>query len=160
MVCLRYTQNKLDAEDILQDGFVKIFANIHQFENRGSFEGWMKMIVVNTALEYHRKKKISFIDIDTSEIEFKESNCDILSNLGFKELLYLIQQLPSGCKVIFNLYVFEQLTHKEIAEKLSISESTSKSQLARARQLLQDKIEPKKIITKHIKLNERKEHIR
>ena len=62
MVCLRYTQNKLDAEDILQDGFVKIFANIHQFENRGSFEGWMKMIVVNTALEYHRKKKISFIE--------------------------------------------------------------------------------------------------
>ena len=104
LVCQRYTQHKTAAEDILQEGFIKIFSHIHQFNFTGNFEGWLRMIVVNAALEHIRKKKISFTDIETFETEIIASNnYNTLSHLELKELLQLIQQLPEGCKIIFNV---------------------------------------------------------
>ena len=151
MVCLRYTKSKADAEDILQEGFIRIFKNLHQYNFKGSFEGWMKMIIVNSALESIRKKKMDFVDIQQAEsVNQHISNYNAINNLAIKELLLLIQTLPNGCQIIFNLYVFDELRHKEISIKLNISESTSKSQLARARQLLQEKIEPQKVNNKKV----------
>lgn len=141
MVCLRYTKTKADAEDILQEGFIKIFGNLHQYTQKGSFEGWMKMIMVNTALESIRKKQFVFSDVTESEIQEQQvSAYSPLNELALKELLVLIQELPVGCQVVFNLYVIEGFIHADIAKRLNITEGTSKSQLARARKLLQEKI--------------------
>lgn len=141
MICLRYTKNREEAEDVLQDGFIKLFNNIHQYTGSGSFEGWMRRIMVNTALEAIRKKKVDFSPIDIQNLENNEaSEQDVLSNIAVKDLILLIQSLPNGCQLIFNLYVIEGYNHREIAEKLAVSEGTSKSQLARARQLLQEKL--------------------
>jgi RNA polymerase sigma factor (sigma-70 family) len=141
MVCLRYTKNREEAEDVLQDGFVKLFSNIKQFNGAGSFEGWIRRIIVNTALEAIRKKKMDFSSDDINNLGNTQiSEYDAVSNIALKDLLALIRELPNGCQVIFNLYVIEGYNHKEIAEKLAISEGTSKSQLSRAKQLLQEKI--------------------
>jgi RNA polymerase sigma factor (sigma-70 family) len=141
MVCLRYTKNREEAEDVLQDGFVKLFNNISQFNGSGSFEGWIRRIMVNTALEAIRKKKMDFSSDDIYNLQTdRESEYDAIGRIALKDLLALIRELPGGCQVIFNLYVIEGYNHREIAEKLSLSEGTSKSQLARARQLLQEKL--------------------
>lgn len=141
MVCLRYTKNREEAEDVLQDGFVKLFSSIDQYSGAGSFEGWMRRIIVNTALEAIRKKKMNFSSEDIYNLEADHaSEYDAISKIALKDLLALIRELPAGCQVIFNLYAIEGYNHREIAEKLAISDGTSKSQLARARQLLQEKI--------------------
>jgi RNA polymerase sigma factor (sigma-70 family) len=141
MICLRYTKNREEAEDILQDGFVKLFGNIRQFNGAGSFEGWIRRIMVNTALEAIRKRKLEYAPDDISNLTNVHANeSDALSKIALQDLLALIQELPTGCQLIFNLYVIEGFNHKEIAEKLGVSEGTSKSQLARARQLLQEKL--------------------
>lgn len=138
-VCLKYSDNYPQAEDNLQDGFLTVFDKISQFKDKGSFEGWMKRIMINTALQKHRKPKLYEISNETQlqdlEIEVEE---DIL---GMDFLLQSIQELPERYRQVFNLYVMDDYSHKEIATVLKISEGTSKSNLARARFILKEKIE-------------------
>jgi RNA polymerase sigma-70 factor (ECF subfamily) len=140
-VCLRYTKNRDEAEDLLQEGFIKVFHNIEHFSASGSFEGWIRKIMVNTALESIRRRKIEFSTTDIQQLEDDyEADANVLSRLGHQELLIMIQSLSPGYQLIFNLYAVEGYQHKEIAAMLNISEGTSKSQFARARLILQDKI--------------------
>ena len=136
-ICLRYTANRFDAEDVLQEGFVKIFQKINTFRNEGSFEGWMKKIIVNSALNFLRKKKKVELSEITSKIEnIKDDINEEEYEIEPEILMKIIQQLPVGCRTVFNLYTFEEHSHKEISILLDINEGTSKSQLARARKLL------------------------
>jgi RNA polymerase sigma-70 factor (ECF subfamily) len=139
-VCLRYAGNESDAQDILQDGFLKIFEKIHQFEFKGSFEGWMRKIFVNTALEKYRGQ-YKVINIQDGWKEgLNNSYENITSNITVEELVGLIGELSPKYRTVFNLYAIEGYSHKEIAELLGISEGTSKSNLSRARIILQDKV--------------------
>ncbi len=141
-IALRYAGSKEEAEDILQDAFVKIFRYIKSFENRGSFEGWLRKIVVNTAIgnyrrELRHKYQDDFDDIRESDIlNYSEHDPDFTMD----EILKAVQSLPKGYRTVFNLYAIEGYKHKEIAKILGIDESTSKSQYHRARKLLQKKL--------------------
>lgn len=142
-VCMRFTGNRPEAEDILQEGFVKVFLNIKDFQGRSSLIGWMRRIIINTAItNYHKNLKHQYhVDID----DVKEKNigeCD-LGEIEFtqEEMLNVIAELPAGYKMVFNLYAMEGFKHKEIAEQLKIDVNTSKSQYSRARKLLQCKLE-------------------
>ena len=139
-VCLRYAGNADDAQDILQEGFIKIFKNLTRFRSEGSFEGWIRRIFVNTAIEHLRRKKY-LKPIDEKEentLPYKEVT--VLDSLGEKDIMDLINQLSPGYRTVFNMYVVEGYTHKEVGDILGISEGTSKSQLARARMILQDMV--------------------
>jgi RNA polymerase sigma-70 factor (ECF subfamily) len=137
-VCLRYSKNKEEAEEILQEGFMKVFSFLHQFNFDGSFEGWIRKIMVNCALQKYRSKTHMHAVIDIDEAEQQIPGTDnIIAELGTKELLKLVQQLPPGYRMVFNLYVFEGMKHREIAGLLGISEGTSKSNLSDARLILQ-----------------------
>ncbi|MCK9422568.1 MAG: RNA polymerase sigma factor [Bacteroidales bacterium] len=149
-VCYRYCGNREDAEDILHDGFIKIIGSIHTFEFRsnGSFHGWIKRIMVNTALNYLRTRKNKhhladfdsiqeIADLSDDEGYHDEERC---LRLGQEKILELICELPVGYRTVFNMYVFEQYGHKEIAGILKCSENTSKSQLLKARALLRKKM--------------------
>jgi len=147
VLCRRYVSLSDEAEDILQEGFLKIFDNIHQYENKGSFEGWIKRIIVNQAISFYRKnKKNDFAEITQQNIILEDSddeNTFIDSYDGLitaQEIMILIQELPVGYKTIFNMYSIEKMPHKEIAEMMGISEVGSRTQLSRARKLLQDRI--------------------
>lgn len=137
-VCLRYAKSREEGEEILQEGFIKVFEFIHQYKFAGSFEGWMRKIMVNCALQKYRNKGFlrPVVDVDTTALADK-SHDEIISSIGTKELLNMVQQLPPAYKMIFNLYVFEGMKHREISELLGISEGTSKSNLSDARALLQ-----------------------
>ena len=141
-VCHRYARNSADAEDILQDAFIKVFDKLHQYKFEGSFEGWIRKIVVNTAL---KKYTVSRYQKEISGYEVKESTKlsaepPVFSNLSQKELLHLINNLPDGYRLIFNLHVIEGYQHEEIAVMLHIQPGTSRSQLVKARSLLQKQI--------------------
>jgi len=139
-VCLRYANSQFEAEEILQAGFIKVFKNISQFAEKGSFEGWVRRIMVNTAIE-SCKRSITLQNIDdVSEVEFTYSQSFEIDQLEVKDLLKMIQELATGYRLVFNMYAIEGYSHKEIAKKLNISESSSKSQLSRARIRLQEKI--------------------
>jgi RNA polymerase sigma-70 factor (ECF subfamily) len=137
-VCLRYASNRQEAEEILQEGFMKVFENVHQFRNEGSFEGWIRKIMVNCALQKYRSKSKMYavVNIDMPGIE-PQSNDEIINRIGTKELLKLVQLLPPAYRMVFNLFVFEGMKHREIAKHLGISEGTSKSNLSDARVILQ-----------------------
>ncbi len=139
-ICLRYAGNYDDAQDILQDSFLKVYEKVHQFQFKGSFEGWIRKIMINTALEKFRSK-YQVIDINDNirEVDRKVSS-DISSDIAVKELLKIVQELSPKYRVVFNLYAIEGYSHKEISEMLNISEGTSKSNLSRARVILQKKI--------------------
>ncbi len=139
-VCMRYARNRDVAADIMQDGFVKVFINLKSFKGEGSFEGWIKRIMINTSLKQYRKdlKFQNDVDIDSAHDVSFENN--IVSNMSAKELMNHVQELPSGYRTIFNLYVIEGYQHNEIGEMLNISEGTSKSQLSRARTYLMQNI--------------------
>ncbi|MCB0736343.1 MAG: sigma-70 family RNA polymerase sigma factor [Bacteroidetes bacterium] len=140
-ICMRYTQSKEDARDVLQEGFVKIFEKIDQYDFKHSFSGWMKRIMVNTAIDRYRKD-VKMPMQDDEEILLNESiDPDAISQLSEEEILACIQRLPTGYRTVFSMYVIEGYNHKEIGEKLGIAEGTSKSQLAKAKALLQKKIE-------------------
>ncbi len=140
-VCLRYAKNRMSAEDILQEGFIRIFTYLDKFENKGSFEGWMRRTMVNTAINYYKKFLSTSREAEYHEyMSGKTLAADALSSMSHQELLKLIQQMPNGYRTVFNLYIIEGYSHKDIAEKLNISENTSKSQLSRARGFLQAKI--------------------
>lgn len=136
-VCLRYIKDHDQAEDVMISGFVKVFEKINQFKNEGSFEGWIRRIMVNESLTFIRKNKSMYLEVDIEYAE-KEPDYSTLNNhLETEDLLKLIHSLPTGYQTVFNLYAIEGYSHKEIAEALNISENTSKSQLSRARTLLQ-----------------------
>ncbi len=137
-VCLRYFPNPEVAQDILQDGFIKVFDSIESFRFEGSIEGWIKRIIVNTALEYHRKVK------QENEVDLSNASSLITDQFGYesdyKFLLTIIASLPDQYRLVFNLYAIEGYSHAEIASKLGINESTSKSNYSRARALLREKV--------------------
>ena len=138
VVCLRYARNREEAEETLQEGFMKVFENLQQFKFAGSFEGWVRKIMVNCALQKYRSKSQlhAVVNIDDVKTEYSGSE-NISSQLGTKELLKMVQLLPTAYRMVFNLYVFEGMKHREIAEMLGISEGTSKSNLSDARAILQ-----------------------
>lgn len=139
-VCRRYARHRLEAEDILQDAFIKVFANLKQFKFEGSLEGWIKRIVVTTAIKCVSKKSFTneLYDVDIK----KEEHVDPLaiSHLHEEQLLSFISELPNGYKIVFNMFAIEGYSHKEIATSLNIKEATSRSQLTKARKMLQAKI--------------------
>ena len=130
------TNNHSTTEDILQDEFIKIFRKLENIRGEGSLEGWIRRIMVNTAIENYRKsvRLYSIVGLEDANIEYVQGN--IIEKLKMDDLLTVIQKLPDGYRAIFNLYVIDGYTHKDIAKKLSITEGTSKSQLSRARSLL------------------------
>ena len=142
-VCYRYSKSREEAEDTLQEGFMKVFENIKNFKREGSLEGWIRRIMVNTAIQKFRKNtKILPVEyIENVQVNLNHyQQEDTLSQLGAKELIHLIQKLPPKCQMVFNLYVFEGLKHREIAEQLGITEGTSKSNLSDARAILQKSV--------------------
>jgi len=144
VVALRYSKSTAEAEDVLQEGFLKVFQNIGMLSDENSLEGWIRKIIVNTSLNQNRSKIYMFPMKEVEEsTSYSEAEVN-LSDLGFKDLLKLIQSLPDGCQVIFNMYAIEGYSHKEISESLRISIGTSKSQLARARELLRFKLEKRR----------------
>ncbi|MEL6673679.1 MAG: sigma-70 family RNA polymerase sigma factor [Bacteroidota bacterium] len=139
-VCLRYTDNKEDAQDILQEGFIKVFKHIQSFKGKGSFEGWVRRIMVHTSIEHYRRNSKYFM-VDIQEAKTMQLDADALTTLSREELLEVIQALPVGYRTVFNLYAVEGFSHQEIANMLGISVGTSKSQLSRAKKLLQEKVQ-------------------
>jgi RNA polymerase sigma-70 factor (ECF subfamily) len=143
-ICLRYTRNQMEAEDILQEGFIKVFRYLKDYRNDGSLEGWIRKTIVNTAINFYNKKIKFMKDVSldqTGPISNDEESA--IDKLSAKELLVCIRELPDGYRVVFNLNVIEGYTHKEIGDMLNISENTSKSQLSRARNVLQSKLKNK-----------------
>jgi RNA polymerase sigma-70 factor (ECF subfamily) len=137
-VCYRFSNSREDAEDMLQEGFIKIFTQIHTFQNKGAFEGWIRRVMINECISFIRvQKKVKFIE---DENYFEERHNNIESQFSVEDIQFLIDSLPDGYRMIFNLYAIEGYKHHEIATMLSISEGTSKSQLSHARKMLQENI--------------------
>ncbi len=139
-ICLRYSCDRPEAEDMLQEAFIKIFSHIGQYKFEGSFEGWIKRIVVNCALKMIQKKRIRFSELSNQDLIPTQTDSYTLSSLTEDELLKLISKLPDGYRIVFNLYVMEGYSHDEIAVLLGIEATTSRSQLVKARKLLQKQI--------------------
>ncbi len=136
-ICLRYAGSYPEAEDMLQEGFIRVFNKLGTFRNEGSFEGWLKRIFINTAIEGYRKNHISNAMLEVEEMKNDLVHQDDFHHLAAADLLKLVQSLSPGYRTVFNLYAIEGYTHQEIADILGINAGTSKSQLARARYLLQ-----------------------
>ena len=149
-VCLRYASTSSEAEDMLQESFIKIFSSIRQYRSEGSFEGWLRKITVNTCLRKLQKAKIRFDDLSTVETINDDIHPDVISTLTEKELIALISGLPDGYRIVFNLSVIEGYSHDEIAAILGIQPATSRSQLIKARRQLQKQLfDYQKIILRH-----------
>ncbi|MFN7312996.1 MAG: RNA polymerase sigma factor [Bacteroidota bacterium] len=145
-VCMRYAKDRAEAEDMMQEGFIKVFHNISRFKNEGSFEGWVRRIMVFTAINFfkHRSRKFQE-DLDQEDYDAVYHD-DIIDKISAKEIIALVQQLPEGYRMIFNLYAVEGYTHKEISDMLGIAVGTSKSQYARARMVMQQ------LLAKHFQI--------
>ena len=140
-ICMRYARDKSEAEDFVQEGFIKVFKNIKSLRNPNQLEGWMEKIMVNTALEHIRKnKRTNNVETSLNDSMDVEEEEQVTSDLSRRELLNVIQSLPAGFRAVFNMYAIEGYSHKEISKELGISEGTSKSQYARAKTMLQQKI--------------------
>ncbi|MET0637814.1 MAG: sigma-70 family RNA polymerase sigma factor [Chitinophagaceae bacterium] len=139
-VCLRYAGNAEEAEDILQEGFIKVYKKLSSFRSEGSFEGWIRRIFVNTAIEHFRRKKYLQPVTEKEEASIEGNYLSILDDLAERDILELVRQLSPGYRTVFNMYVVEGYTHKEIGEIMGISEGTSKSQLSRAKVILQEMV--------------------
>jgi len=139
-IALRYAHEQEEAKDILQDGFVKVFQNLSKYKGTGAFEGWLRRIIVNTAIEHYRKKNNTYEIQDTHEESVTDRDISALEKMAAADILKMVKALPNGYRTVFNLFAIEGYSHKEIAEMLNISEGTSKSQYARAKGLLQEKI--------------------
>lgn len=140
-VCLRYARDSAEAEDLLQEGFLRVFTKIDQFEFKGSFEGWMRRIMVNTALEKFRKQDRLYPVEEMRIYESAEFIDETISNITAGDLMRIIQNLPPRYRMVFNLFAIEGYSHQEIGEMMNISEGTSKSNLSRARVILQKSVE-------------------
>lgn len=134
-ICRRYCHSREQAQDVLQDSFVKIFSNLNTYNGSGSLKGWMTRIVINTAIKNNQKWDNRKVDTEIENYD-TEQHVDFLKDLSLKELFNLLDKLPEGCKLVFNLYVVDGYSHAEIAEMLNITVGTSKSQLFRAKGLL------------------------
>ncbi|HBF87106.1 MAG TPA: hypothetical protein DDX39_00580 [Bacteroidales bacterium] len=140
-ICLRYSKSREEAEDVLQEGFVKIFSNIKQFKGEGSFEGWLKRIMINTAISNYRNSLKYYYHEEVENVSEEIANEEEPDyEYSMNDLMQLINELPDGYRVIFNMYVIEEYKHKEIAEILDIDVGTSKSQFSRAKKMLQKKL--------------------
>lgn len=137
-VCLGYVNSRDEAKDILQEGFIKVFASLKKYSGNGSVEGWIRRIMVNTAIDYYRKSIKDLRNVDIEEAKNIDIETSVLEQLYANELLDLVQKLPEGSRIIFNLFVIEGYSHNEIAELLNISTGTSKSQFSRARAILKE----------------------
>lgn len=136
-ICYRYVKDSMEAEDILVTSFMKVFDKINQFKSEGSFEGWIRRIVVNEALTYLRRNRSMYLETELEQAD-REPDYNMLSDhLEAEDLMNMIKELPTGYRIVFNLYAIDGYSHKEIADQLGISENTSKSQLSRARTYLQ-----------------------
>lgn len=147
-VCLRYSENSEDANDILQEGFIKVFKGLHKFRAEGSFEGWVRRIFINTSIEHYRKRTKMYNVTEVQENTVEDDDVNALDNLATKDIINIINELSPGYKIVFNMHVIEGYSHKEIAEILGITEGTSKSQLARAKGVLKKMLENRAINTK------------
>jgi RNA polymerase sigma factor (sigma-70 family) len=136
-ICRRYVKNEMDAEEVMINGFLKVFEKIGQFKSEGSFEGWIRRIMVNESLNHLRKQRLMYAEVEIENVSNDLDYSVFESEMDAEELLRLIDEMPVGYRTIFNLYAIEGFSHKEIAETLGITESTSKSQLSRARVHLQ-----------------------
>ena len=136
--CFRFTKNPLDVEDILQDGFIKLYRNLHTFRGEGPFEGWIRRIFINAAIEHIKRRKLKTIEVSGLENVVVENNITVLDILYEKDLLKISGTISKGYRTVFKLYAIEGYTHKEISDRLGIAESTSKSQYTRAKVKLQN----------------------
>lgn len=157
-LCCRYVKDKMEAEDVLVVSFTKIFERIHQYKGDGSFEGWIRRVMVNESLGFLRKNKSMYVETDIEAADREPNYEQLDSALEAEDLMKLIEGLPTGYRVVFNLYAIDGYSHQEIAEQLGINENTSKSQLSRARVLLQKRlleldIDQKKEMIDHGKSN-------
>jgi len=144
-VCLRFARNTLEADDILQEGFIKVFTFLKDFRQEGSLEGWIRRTIVNTAINYYNSKQNEWKETSIDKAESYQSVTeDTLDKISTADLLNIIHELPEGYRMVFNLYIIEGYNHQEIAEMLHISENTSKSQLSRARMVLQERLTHRK----------------
>jgi RNA polymerase sigma-70 factor (ECF subfamily) len=139
-VCMRYAKDRMEAEDVLQMGYIKIFQKIKEYRGDGSFEGWIRRVMVNTAIESYRKNLRSLNVVEIDEAYEQPSTGFDFGTLGMQDLMKVIQKLADGYRMVFNMYVIEGYSHKEIGETLGISEGASKSQLSRARAILKEEI--------------------
>ena len=140
-VCLRYASDSDEAQDLLQEGFIKVYRNLAKFRKEGSFEGWIRRVFVNTAIEQYRKRVYLNTVGEKEEQTMEDNSLSALDQLAEKDIIQLVQSLPPGYRSVFNMYVIEGYSHKEIGDILDISEGTSKSQLARAKAILQKKVQ-------------------
>lgn len=141
-VCMRYAKSTEQAEDVLQDGFVKVFTKLKDFKHDGSLEGWIRRIMVNTSLDQIRKNGKMLGDTNIDDVGYKiENNAFVFENLMADDLMKMVQAMPEGYKIVFNMFAIEGYSHGEIAETLGISENTSKSQYSRARAYLRERLE-------------------
>jgi len=146
--CMRYSKDREEARDILQDGFMKVFANIKQYGGSGSFEGWIRKIIVNTAIDFIRKSKhaIQYADSDyaaENAEEITEEDNNEYSNISANEIMEAVQQLPTSYRTVFNMFVVDGFSHKEIAEQLGVTVGTTKSNLSKAKKNLKKALEKK-----------------
>ena len=139
-VCMRYAKDRMEAEDVLQIGYIKIFQKVKDYRGDGSFEGWIRRIMVNTAIESYRKNLRSLNVVPIEDAYEQPATGFDFSRLGMQDLMKVIQKLADGYRMVFNMYIIEGYSHKEIAETLGISEGASKSQLSRARAILKEEI--------------------
>lgn len=140
-VCLRYSENTEDANDIMQEGFIKVYKSLNKFRAEGSFEGWVRRIFINTSIEHYRKKVKLYNVTEVQENTIEDKELDALDSLAAKDIMNIVNELSPGYKAVFNMHVIEGYSHKEIADILGITEGTSKSQLARAKGVLKKIIE-------------------
>ena len=150
-VCLRYARQREDASDILQEGFIKVFTKLDQYNNDGSFEGWVRKIMVNTALRQYQRQRFENERHGYETLPETEVQPDALSNLSEKEMLEMVHSLPEGYRMVFNLVAIEGYSHQEAGNMLEIQESTSRSQLTKARRLLAKAVDKAR---NHIALND------
>lgn len=148
VICMRYSHTRSEAEDVLQEGFIRVFSKIDSFEGRGSFEGWLKRIMVNTAINYYKANKkhqkheqFDIDDISRPPLMSDSDYFDTDQEIKQEELMQMINELPDGYRMVFNLYIFEGMSHQEISEIMEFTVSTSKSQLSKARKLLRLRID-------------------
>ena len=139
-ICLRYAADETEAQDMLQEGFIRLFSNLKSYKGNGSFEGWARRVFVNTAIKYYHKMRRHNDTDSIDNASFHSVDATAVQSLGEKELLNLVRQLPDGYRLVFNMYAVEGYSHKEIAQALDIEESTSRSQLVKARRMLQTKV--------------------
>jgi len=153
-ICLRYSKNLAEAEDVLQEGFLKVFNNINTLKDIGAINGWIKRIMINTAITQSKKKKIYFEEINEEMVTESDPDEEAFLPVDPEILIGIIQSLPEGYRMVLNLYVFEGFSHREIANVMNITESTSKSQLFKARKSIKKILENKNLINQNLVENE------